>query len=265
MENVTNIPPLGENNTNSNSTKNFLKKIIQEIPIPIASTNVTDVMMNMPTNVTTIESINTKIMFNKDISDGFVSERIIYNLKNGIFNQLIHKISLGGTTLRHFDIKLATQDVKLQSARIVRDCYEGLSIYEHPYICVITNFDEIDLTNNQNKTIKIDFEYIAEGLLRQREKPFQKSKENILIWIYDNHNNRDSEIKEVTLSIDFDNKVSDMKIYPERYIMTNTNDTTSIVFNTTSVKANDYQNFAINMPLFNSHSKEMVNLNLIKE
>jgi hypothetical protein len=216
-----------------------------------------------PNTTPSVDKVETQIFFNKQIADGVVTERVTYELPRGIYNTLTHKISLGGTTLRHYDIKLTTVDLKLQSAKIVRDCYDSNTIYYHPYICVISYFDDIDIPAESQK-IQIEYEYLAEGLLRQRTKPYMPIQENVMIWVYDNYGT--NKAKEVSLIIKFQDKVKGIKAYPERYQVdgkaeADTDDVdgvTTISWDKFTVRANDYQNFAIDIPLFNNHSKEMV-------
>lgn len=57
---------------------------------------------------TKIVSINTNILIKKGEKNGIVSETVKFNLHNGIFNSVIRKISLAGTSDKFFGFKLAS-------------------------------------------------------------------------------------------------------------------------------------------------------------
>ncbi len=55
-----------------------------------------------------ISNINTEINIKKDKTEGEVYEKVKYILKDGMFDSIVRKISLGGTSDRHFSFKLAS-------------------------------------------------------------------------------------------------------------------------------------------------------------
>lgn len=143
----------------------------------------------------------------------------------------------------------------------MRDCYDSNSIYEHPYLCVVANFQPIDAIKNPQE-IEIEYEYISENLIRKREKPFQnKEEENVIVWIYDN-NKEDSNIDSLTLSFKFEDKLGEDKIiaYPEKFLIKNSTFSDSFVlnWNIKNFKSHSFKNFAINIPLFNGACQGMV-------
>jgi hypothetical protein len=243
-----------ENNANFQPNAE-IKKIFAPVAI-ITQNESVNKKNTLNKNIAIINKIETNINFDKDFADGFVKEKVTFVLKNGIYNTFTYIISLGGTTLRHYDIKLSTQEVKLQTAKVVRNCYDSSALYQHPYICIIATFDDIDLTD-KTLLVPITYEYIAEGLLRQRVKPFQDSKENVLIWIYHNHDTY-KDLENISLLIQFKEALKSVKVYPEKYAYNATDGVTNIRWDNIRIKPNDYQNFALNVPLFNSHCKEMV-------
>ena len=95
-----------------------------------------------------IESIETRINLQRDNPDAIIIENTRFKLTNGIYDTIIKKVSLGGTSSKHFGFKLSSSDVKLKNAKIVNNCYETHSIYEHPYICIVVNFEPIDIISN---------------------------------------------------------------------------------------------------------------------
>ena len=108
----------------------------------------------------------------------------------------------------------------LKEAKIVKNCDHDNTIIDHPYICIIAVFEEEDLTG-KSKTVEIEYEFLAENILKTKKKPFNndnKQEDNVLIWIYDNYQNTNS-VKKVNLKINFDNKFKskDIRSYPEKY------------------------------------------------
>jgi hypothetical protein len=153
--------------------------------------------------------------------------------------------------------------LSLSRAKVVRDCYESSSIYEHPYLCVIAQFDPIDASNIPIE-VELEYEYVSENLLRKRDKPFQtKEEENVIVWIYDN-NKQDSQVDLLNLSIKFENQIGEKKIvaYPEKYLLKNQTDSQTFLINWTvkDFKSHSYKNFALNIPLFNGDCQGMVKL-----
>ena len=55
-----------------------------------------------------IDSIDTHILIKKDKTDGEVFEKVKYTLRDGVFNSIVRKISLGGTSDKHFGFRLAS-------------------------------------------------------------------------------------------------------------------------------------------------------------
>ena len=136
----------------------------------------------------------------------------------------------------------------------------SLYLYEHPYVCVIANFDSIDASESP-KEIEIEYEYISENLLRRREKPFStKEEENVIVWIYDNYK-RGFSIDNINLSIKFENEINLNKIisYPEKFLIKKSNtQNITINWNVNSLKPDSFKNFALNIPIFNELCKGMV-------
>jgi hypothetical protein len=138
---------------NRNATqddRSFLKpKVYIEENIPkilFSAGNNSIIPVNKKIPFMEIESIDTQILIKKDKNFGEVSERVKFILQDGIYHSIIRKISLGGTSERHYGFKLASRDVKLTSAKVISNCFESNSIYDHPYVCVIAFFEPIDTT-----------------------------------------------------------------------------------------------------------------------
>jgi hypothetical protein len=55
-----------------------------------------------------INSIDTHILIKKDKTEGEVLEKVKFTLKDGVFNSIVRKVSLGGTSDRHFGFRLAS-------------------------------------------------------------------------------------------------------------------------------------------------------------
>ena len=60
------------------------------------------------TPVVKISSIDTKITIRKDKTEGEVFEKVKFILKNGVFDSIVRKISLGGTSDRYYGFRLAS-------------------------------------------------------------------------------------------------------------------------------------------------------------
>jgi len=169
------------------------------------------------------------------------------------------------------------RDVFLLGAKVISNCNEPSSIYEHPYLCVIANFKPIDASDSP-LNIEIEYEYTSENLLRRREKPFSSTEhENVIVWIYDN-NKINSSIDLVNLNIKFENQIDIKKLiaYPEKFMIKNqpdvyinnsttnvNNSITTISWTIKDIKPNSFKNFALNIPIFNTSCKGMVKIFII--
>ena len=206
-----------------NSSMYLLKKeIFLNEPIKNETININQILISTQgiNPISKIESISTNILIKKDKTDGHVSEKIKFNLIEGVFSSLTRKISLLGTSEKNFGFRLSSTDVKLKSAKVVHDCLEPTQRYEQPYLCVTAFFEPIDATQFPI-SVEIDYEYTSQNILRKREKPFtSKEEENVIIWIYDNYK-LNTDIKNVDLEIRFENKIDrlSIKAYPEKYLI----------------------------------------------
>jgi len=219
-----------------------------------------------------IESIDTNIFIQKDETNGLVTEIVKFQLTNGIYDTIVRKISLEGTVEKFTNFKLISSDLKLISANVITDCFENNnsainSFLKHPYVCIVAKFDDIDATD-YDVEVTIGYEYFAKHILKKRERPFSSTnyEENVLIWVYNNFN-KESEIKKkkVDLSVRINNKIDFGKVsfYPEKLSeKKETNDGFEINWSSNSVRANDFENFVINIPLFNSQCKQLNEIKL---
>eukprot|EP00340_Litonotus_pictus_P007658 CAMPEP_0170519558 /NCGR_PEP_ID=MMETSP0209-20121228/4933_1 /TAXON_ID=665100 ORGANISM="Litonotus pictus, Strain P1" /NCGR_SAMPLE_ID=MMETSP0209 /ASSEMBLY_ACC=CAM_ASM_000301 /LENGTH=398 /DNA_ID=CAMNT_0010805475 /DNA_START=123 /DNA_END=1319 /DNA_ORIENTATION=- len=163
---------------------------------------------------------------------------------------------------------------------------------QHPYICVIANFEEIQVSNlsslepksnqlsssdnilsnpmNSNKidysSIIIGYEYTAKHLLKRREKPFSSSdqQENVMIWLVSNSYSHHL-IDRVELTVKINNKVDSdhISIYPEKFSQKlSTHQGVQVSWETRDIKPKASQNYILNLPLFNSQCKQMNEIRL---
>jgi len=73
--------------------------------------------------------------------------------------------------------------------------------------------------SDEEKTIEIIYDYVAEDFVRKRDRPFaNKEQENNVIFIYDNYNSNNT-IENFNLSMFFQHKIESENIigYPEKY------------------------------------------------
>lgn len=93
------------------------------------------------------------------------------------------------------------------------------SYYEHNHICIETNFEEIRIID-ENQNIELEYQYVADNLIRKREKPFADQEyENVLIWLYDNfHSQKAINYLKIRFNIDYKfNDTEKILAYPERF------------------------------------------------
>ena len=136
----TDLKGVTETVSNDNESSKLKKKKFQKLEKTNNQTNSTII----------IESIETRINLQKDNPDAIIIENVRFKLINGIYDTVIKKVSLGGTSSRHYDFKLSSSDVKLINAKIVNNCYDTHSIYQHPYICIEVSFEPIDASSMFN-------------------------------------------------------------------------------------------------------------------
>ncbi len=66
----------------------------------------------------------------------------------------------------------------------------------------------------------MEFEYIAENIIKKREKPFNnKEFENVLVYIIDNYKSND-KITNVILSVNLEYEIDkySVLVYPEKFL-----------------------------------------------
>jgi hypothetical protein len=81
----------------------FLKK--KEIMKVLRKVEAKEILKN-PT--IKIDTIDTHILIKKDKTEGGVFEKVKFSLRDGVFNSIVRKISLGGTSDKHFGFRLAS-------------------------------------------------------------------------------------------------------------------------------------------------------------
>jgi tRNA U34 5-carboxymethylaminomethyl modifying enzyme MnmG/GidA len=81
----------------------FLKK--KEIMKVLRKVEAKEILKN-PT--IKIDTIDTHILIKKDKTEGEVFEKVKFSLRDGVFNSIVRKISLGGTSDKHFGFRLAS-------------------------------------------------------------------------------------------------------------------------------------------------------------
>jgi hypothetical protein len=134
----TDLKGVSETISNDNDSSTMLKKKFFR---KLEKTN------NQSNSTIIIESIETRINLQKDNPDAIIIENVRFKLINGIYDTIIKKVSLGGTSSKYYDFKLSSSDVKLINAKIVNNCYDTHSIYEHRYICIVVTFDPVDASS----------------------------------------------------------------------------------------------------------------------
>lgn len=88
------------------------------------------------------------------------------------------------------------------------------------FILIINYKSGFDKYHIDNNLIEIEFEYLAENIIRKREKPFNnKEFENVLVYIYDNNKSLDY-ISNVLLSITLEYELdkNSLLAYPEKFL-----------------------------------------------
>jgi len=139
----------------------------------------------------------------------------------------------------------------------------------HPYICVIAIFEEIEAKDKQIE-IFIQYEYVAQNILRFREA---HNLMNSIVWYYDNYKRLQPmenikfllEISDYKLksnnTLNYNNTWKNLISYPDKYTTSfnEETNTTVISWNFKSIPENDYQKISIDLPIFNSKCRKLVN------
>lgn len=183
--------------------------------------------------------------------------------------------------------------MKLKEARIINNCFEETLNQKHikkmeqknnfnsddknysfhPYICVIAIFEEIE-AKDKPMEIFIQYEYVAQNILRYREAD---NLMNSIVWYYDNYKRLQSmdNIKFILEISDFKLKSNNtlnhnttgdgLIAYPDKYktVFNQETNSTLISWNFKSIPDNDYQKISIDLPMFNSKCRKLVNYFLI--
>jgi hypothetical protein len=89
-----------------NNLKNLKNKEIINLISPNPSTLKSQITIPNPTS--SIKEIDTQILIKKDKTEGEVLEKVKFEIKDGVFDTLMRKVSLGGTADRQFGFKLAS-------------------------------------------------------------------------------------------------------------------------------------------------------------
>lgn len=96
-------------------SKNNLKKTVEKI-VTASNSEMANVLksvgLSSNKNITSpsvqIDSIETNILIKRGKTSGTVIERVRYTLSNGIFDSVVKKISLSGTSEKLYSFKLAS-------------------------------------------------------------------------------------------------------------------------------------------------------------
>jgi hypothetical protein len=112
--------------------------------------------------------------------------------------------------------------------------------------------------------IEIEYEYVADDLLRKKTKHFSnKETENVIVWIFDNFR-IEKAIDNVNLQILFEDKIEVDKVvsYPQKnfHTLNDFKNFTMFKWRTKDLKANSFRNFVVNIPLFNENCKDFVSI-----
>lgn len=181
--------------------------------------------------------------------------------------------------------------MRLKEARIINNCFEDSLNQKHinkmdqknknqnteeknysfhPYICIISIFEEID-SKDKPMEIFIQYEYVAQNILRFKEA---NNLMNSIVWYYDNYKRLQpiENIKFILEIADFklffnntitqSNKQQNIIAYPDKYstLFIHETNSTKLTWNFKSIPNDDYQKISIDLPLFNPKCRKLVKL-----
>lgn len=230
-----------------------------------------------------IVSLDSEIKLSDMNTYGVVKEKVKFKLVNGSFSSLIRKISLVGSSDSLVAFKLSSNDIKLREVKVIENCYEdkennsigsndkfntnkNSSITNDAYICVISIFDEVDAPKS-GKVVEIEYEYIAQNILRVKNSDSSNTYKNSIIWYFDN-NNRPYSIENITTKIILENikltniNKKDIVFYPDKFEFekreANEDSNLIVKWNIPIIHENEYQKISLDLPFFNSYCRKLV-------